>query len=48
MRWMTYDVCSQHLPCPSLSVRNKMPQNLDQHFTMTGETGSYRCDTLST
>lgn len=26
----------------TLSVRNKMPQDLDQNFTMTGETGSYR------
>lgn len=26
----------------TLSVRNKMPQDMDQHFTMTGETGSYR------
>ena len=26
----------------TMSVRNKMPQDLDQNFTMTGETGSYR------
>lgn len=26
----------------TLSVRHKMPQDVDQHFTMTGETGSYR------
>lgn len=26
----------------TLSVRNKMPTDIDQNFTMTGETGSYR------
>ena len=26
----------------TMSVRNKMPQNMDQNFAMTGETGSYR------
>lgn len=26
----------------TLSVRNKMPQDVDTNFTMTGETGSYR------
>jgi len=26
----------------TMSVRHKMPQDLDENFTMTGETGSYR------